>query len=796
MDITGASLSQDRILDFQGAGGAALIVQTGGSSEIQDNGSSEYILRFGNNEGIFNTIGNLTVVRGNNTAGIRGTNGFVKTGPGTLILETESSKDPTIGANAMSGNFYINEGTLELQYADADGTSAGATTLMLNGGNLRLAKNASGPFDNDLVVNEDATVTISRLTAGNTAVTHTLSNLTMGAGRTLSVQLDESLYTDANEAYGFNVQDITLLGDAFIDVAKGKGTGDGIMTALGSLTDNGGGYDLTLTGNSVIRSALRVDGTFTLGGDLTVSTALVRITDGATNIAGNINLNGGLLGLNTSFTRELGAGPGQVRLTGGDAVVSGFSAFDNDIVVRIGDGGAPTNLVWGTPDFDPGQLTLNQDDATANIELQNGIDLNSGDGTVTRIVNVYSGIARVATISGNITNSGSGTANFQKSQAGILSLTGDLYWEGYTDINNGYLRVGDANDLPSGFLDINPGNSVGVLETAGLLTRSLGTGENQIRVLGGGNSVQNSRPGFSAFGGDLTIDLGGDGSGTGPEIQWGSALFDPDGPNNGIGGLFLNSANADSRLIFWNDMDLNGESGVTTRRLESQSSGTNAVAVLMGDLRNSQAGSNPVGIDKTGPGIVALMGSNSYDGVTTVNGGGLVVNGVHFGGDAYTVASGAFLAGTGTIDAPVTIDAGGFLAPGNSIGTFNFLSNVTVLGTLDIELVDPGAGSANGSIDLLHVAGILDISQATVDFTFLSANTNADDYHFIFATYGSLITNTGGFASIVDLPTGYEIVYDFNGNSIALVIPEPSTWALLAIGFAAVGVLSRRRRRG
>ncbi|MHB1156155.1 MAG: PEP-CTERM sorting domain-containing protein, partial [Phycisphaerales bacterium] len=75
--------------------------------------------------------------------------------------------------------------------------------------------------------------------------------------------------------------------------------------------------------------------------------------------------------------------------------------------------------------------------------------------------------------------------------------------------------------------------------------------------------------------------------------------------------------------------------------------------------------------------------------------------------------------------------------------------------------------------------GVLDITNATVDFDELVA---VDDPAYVFATYGSL---TGIFApgNILDLPAGYVIDYNYQGgNQIALVIPEPATLGLLALG--------------
>lgn len=74
-----------------------------------------------------------------------------------------------------------------------------------------------------------------------------------------------------------------------------------------------------------------------------------------------------------------------------------------------------------------------------------------------------------------------------------------------------------------------------------------------------------------------------------------------------------------------------------------------------------------VSIEKTGKGYWRLTGANEYSGTTTVTAGRLIVNGVHKGTGAFTVASGATLSGTGTIPSDITVRKGGTLQAGDSI---------------------------------------------------------------------------------------------------------------------------------
>ena len=143
-----------------------------------------------------------------------------------------------------------------------------------------------------------------------------------------------------------------------------------------------------------------------------------------------------------------------------------------------------------------------------------------------------------------------------------------------------------------------------------------------------------------------------------------------------------------------------------------------------------------------------------------------------------------FFSWYGTV-ATTTVDVGGHVAPGNSIGTLTVSGSMAISGTLDVEYDD----SLTQPIDLLNVSGTLDITAATVDFADISSGVlGLSEPAYVFATYGTL---TGSqFASVVDLPTGYSINYAYAGNNIALV-PEP-TAALLA-GLGVLALLRRRR---
>ncbi|HPA20442.1 MAG TPA: autotransporter-associated beta strand repeat-containing protein [Verrucomicrobiae bacterium] len=194
------------------------------------------------------------------------------------------------------------------------------------------------------------------------------------------------------------------------------------------------------------------------------------------------------------------------------------------------------------------------------------------------------------------------------------------------------------------------------------------------------------------------------------------------------------------------------------------------------------------GLVKIGTGELDLTGIHSYSGATVVSNGLLSVNGRYTGAGQYTVASGGTLGGTGLIASAIQVLADGIAAPGNSIGTLTTSNTFDLDGILRIEL-ENAAGSA-GLSDLLDVNGFFDITNGVVQFVFTGTMTND---HYIFAEYDSI--SGSPFLDVQNLPAGYGIEYHYlDSNQIALVIPEPSSWILLALGFGLFALVRPRRR--
>ncbi|MCS2163624.1 autotransporter-associated beta strand repeat-containing protein [Scandinavium sp. H11S7] len=158
---------------------------------------------------------------------------------------------------------------------------------------------------------------------------------------------------------------------------------------------------------------------------------------------------------------------------------------------------------------------------------------------------------------------------------------------------------------------------------------------------------------------------------------------------------------------------------------------------------------------QTGSGTTRLSGTNTYQGVTQVNGGTLLVNGDQrdASGDT-TVASGATLGGYGTIGGDVLFNSGTVLRPGDEshqsgVGTLTVNGNMTLAGDTDSqfqlgEVYQPG-GALN---DLVHVKGNLALD-GDLNVTLSPDGAFLPGVYRLFNYDGQLTDNT---LNIVSLP--------------------------------------------
>ena len=198
-------------------------------------------------------------------------------------------------------------------------------------------------------------------------------------------------------------------------------------------------------------------------------------------------------------------------------------------------------------------------------------------------------------------------------------------------------------------------------------------------------------------------------------------------------------------------------------------------------------------LTKTGTGTLTLSGVNTYTGATTVNGGTLAVNGDITSSSGVTVNNGGTLGGNGIVG-DTTINAGGALAPGNSIGLLTVQGNL-VFTAASSYMVEVSPDNA----DRTNVTGMATLGGATVNAHFAAGSYVARQYTILNAT-GGLGGSTFNEIANTDLPANFRtaLSYDDNNAYLNLVlnfaVPSGLNRNQQNVGDAADEFLQQHRR--
>lgn len=388
----------------------------------------------------------------------------------------------------------------------------------------------------------------------------------------------------------------------------------GVLTSTGSFEMKRGFASAILSGsginlNKTTGGLFVLTNANTYTGTTTVSKGVLRLSNASALSGGILNtggtsaltINGGTVELTSAsgdFLRNLGAGSDQFRITGG---VSGFSANGAARIVTVNND-ANQELVWGSSDFNPSTLVLNDSTANNTLTLTNKIDLNGASRTVGSFI-ATTGVS-LATMSGVIRNSAGTAAGIEKVGVGWVSLNGINTYDGATNVNRGVLQIQNADALGSTAAGtvVSSGASLHILNNITTAAEALtinGTG-----VVDGYNNIPTEMSGFVIIGGQGTTTLNNAG-----------ALRSISGNNIYSGAVTLGSKSKISSDTAANTLTLSGGvTGTDTDLIVGGVGDTTITAITTG------TGSLTTHANATTQGTLNLTGASTYTGATNIRG--------------------------------------------------------------------------------------------------------------------------------------------------------------------------------
>ncbi|MEY2151550.1 autotransporter domain-containing protein [Rhodanobacter sp. 115] len=696
--------------------------------------------------------GNVSIVNQSGAAILGDDGGLsdISTSGGTAIAATSGASIDNSGTIAGTGGIIAGT-AIRVHDIAAPDDSTGATVIVNRAGGTIQGGNGQDANTGAAAIVASGQTSIDNsgsLIGGQSSVGGVQADAVVlsGGGNTLLLRAGSSITGNvvSNSGSGVGGDSFILGGD---DNAIGGNTFDtGTATGFASYQKSGAStWTLTGIGSTAQDWSIAAG---TLVGD---STSLAGNIDDAAALVFNQAADGSFGGIVSGTGSLAKTGTGTLVLTGANTY-GGGTTIDAGTLSVSSDGNLGDSA--GAVDIDNATLQAGASFASARaFSLTNyaHIDTQGFD----------------LTLSGPITTSGYGI--LFKDGTGTLTVTGQANAYQGTIIDCGTLALSGDGAI-SGTLDIQGGATLDISQTrAGA---SIGTlGGNGTVALGGQTLTVNL--GASNWSFDGTLDDGGIGGGTG-----GSMVLDDDlgiatftGVNGYTGSTTIaagtlaltgtGSIAASSGLIDNGTFDIAGTRGGAS---VASLGGSGAVTLGSQTLTLSRAHDSFDGVIAGSGGLLfdggrqVLNGANTYTGLTDVHGGTLIV-----GDDAHAsaaiagsaqVENGATLGGHGRIGGDVTVQSGGHLAPGASIGTLTVGGNLVAASgsVLDYEFGAPGADLHTfGTGDNVKVDGNLELDGAVLNVA--DAGGMGPGLYNVFRWGGSLIETNGGVA-LGSTPTG------------------------------------------
>ena len=771
--------------------------------------------------------GVLQIGNGGTTGSING--GVVLSNGGTLTFNrSDASSAPYVFGGSISGGGYLRQsgtGTLKLT-----GTNAQTGGTILDSGTLALGSNGA-LTSGTLTINGGEIRAADGARDISSAVSLTLNgNFTLGRSTTFAGT-------------------VALGNDITITSSNPDAGGVGSSAFYGVIS---GGHSLTFQDGTNPIGAIILGGANTYTGGTTIKSGTVAINaserlanTGALAITGGIFSMGAFSETVGAFSLTSGAVTGSGTLTTASATVSAGSisaALAGGALSKTGSG---TVVLTGNNTYSGGTSI-----SGGVLQIGNGGTSGSISGAVALSNNAALTFDRSTEMTFGGAISGAGSLN--KAGAGRLILTGDSTHSGGTSVTGGVLQVGNGGT--SGWISGNVALSNGVtlaFNRSDLYATRLTFGGN----VSGSGVIRNSGTGYLSLSGNNshtggtvldsgTLGLASDTAlGAGPLTINGGEIRAVSAARNVSSAVSLN-LNGDFTLgrstSFAGAAALGANITITSANPDA---GGASVSTFSGVISGAhsltfQNGLNPIG-------TIELKGANTYSGGTWLKSGTLSIghnNGLGTG--KVKVAGGTLFIQNGvTVGNVITLGGGEYqrALTGSLVGAVNATSDlggndttVKILGgtasstiTLTSSFSAEVSGMAN---DIIRQSDVYHFNKSGTDLYVLqlSVESALQSDSFLGWKSGDLWVNAvAGNVQNSNNATGAQLGFDgsfeefqriygtalvayvgaygmdstknatwavLNHNGAYSVVPEPSTWALIALGTLAIWGVRRRFR--
>jgi autotransporter-associated beta strand protein len=398
---------------------------------------------------------------------IAGSGRFVMSGKGTLILSA---------SNTYSGDLLVNDGVVNIQNANALGTTAGYTSvggaLQIQGG---ITVTGETLYPGGMGMNNDGAlrnISGNNTWAGPVGVSSGRINSDSG---TLTITGNMDLYGSGVTFGGAGTVSVSGIiknaGPKVFKDGSGTLTLSGVNTWVSGFTIQDGVVSIATFNNASTPGPLgNYGGSIIMGGTATVGTISYTGATGSSTMKFTMNAGGGNFEVTNAATAltlsgNIDGSGGLTKSGSGTLILSGYNQYGGSTTINGGtlQIAALVNRIGSSPQLalNGGALYTVGAGSLLTLGSGSGVALGSGGGTF------RTDTATPLTIQGVVSGSGSLT----KTDTGLLTLSGANTFSGATTVSAGTLAIGNNLALQNSALDT---TGAGVITITGFTTPTFG----------------------------------------------------------------------------------------------------------------------------------------------------------------------------------------------------------------------------------------------------------------------------------------------------------------------------------